>query len=198
MRYLALTLVFLSLNTFADFLAVDSVVPNFKAKDIKGTEVELSKYKGKWVVLEWFNKGCPFVKKHYNSNNMQNLQKKYAEKGVVWITLVSSAEGEQGFENDQDALKTAKDWNATPAHIIREPSGTIGKSFYAQVTPHMYIISPEQKLVYQGAIDDNKSANPEDVKTAKNFVSVALDEAMSGKAVTVKRTRPYGCGVKYK
>lgn len=195
---LLLCLALLSFNIFADNLPVDSIAPGFKIKDINGSEVSLDQYKGKWVILEWFNKGCPFVKKHYESNNMQTLQKKYMDKGVVWIAIISSSERKQGYESDTDTAKTAKDWNSHPTHIIRDVDGKIGRSYIAKTTPHMYIVSPDQKIVYQGAIDDNNSSNPEDIKTSKNYVTMALDEGLAGKNIIVKKSKPYGCSVKYK
>lgn len=192
-----LTCLFSLTLTYANNLPVDSKAPDFKLMDIQGREVQLEKLKGKWVVLEWFNKGCPFVKKHYDSNNMQSLQKKYIDKGVTWITIISSAEGKQGYESDRETAETAKTLKASPTHILRDTDGKIGKAFIAKTTPHMFIISPEQKIVYQGAIDDNSSSDPADIPTSKNYLSSALDEALQGKSVTVKKSKPYGCSVKY-
>lgn len=183
--------------THANNLPVDSKAPDFKLMDVQGKEVHLEKLKGKWVVLEWFNKGCPFVKKHYDSNNMQALQKKYIDKGVTWITIISSAEGKQGYESDKETIETANALKASPTHILRDTDGKIGQAYMAKTTPHMFVIAPDQKIVYQGAIDDNSSSDPADIPNSKNYLSSALDEALQGKNVTVKKSKPYGCSVKY-
>lgn len=188
---------FFSLSAFANEIAVDGDAINFKIKDVAGAEVELKNFKGNWVVLEWFNKGCPFVQKHYKTENMQKLQDTYTKKGVKWVTIISSAEGKQGYESDADSLKTKEELKAHPTHIIRDTDGKIGLSYGAKTTPHMYIISPDQKVVYQGAIDDIATADLEDVKKAKNLVAKALDEALSKKPISVKKSKSYGCSVKY-
>lgn len=186
-----------SLSAFANEIAVDGDAINFKIKDVAGAEIELKNFKGNWVVLEWFNKGCPFVQKHYKTENMQKLQDTYTKKGVKWITIISSAEGKQGYESDADSLKTKEELKAHPTHIIRDTDGKIGQNYGAKTTPHMYIISPDQKVVYQGAIDDIASAELEDVKKAKNLVAEALDAALSKKPILVKKSKSYGCSIKY-
>jgi hypothetical protein len=148
-------------------------------------------------VLEWLNHGCPFVKKHYSSGNMQSLQKKYGEKGVVWLSVVSSAPGKQGYNLPDDANALSTEMKAAPAAVLLDPTGEVGKLYDARTTPHMFVINPEGVIIYNGAIDDKRSTDVEDISTSKNYVAAALDEAMSGKPVTVAATQPYGCSVKY-
>lgn len=171
--------------------------PNFTLKESNGNDVSLSQFQGKYVVLEWLNHNCPFVMKHYNSGNMQNLQKTYTGKGVVWLSVISSAMGHEGYYEaaDVNRLNTEKKGSATA--ILLDAAGTAGKLYGAQTTPHMFVIDPKGTLVYQGAIDDIRSTNPDDVAKAKNYVSAALDEVMAGKSVSVPSTKSYGCSVKY-
>ena len=171
--------------------------PNFTLTDTNGQKHSLADYKGKFVVLEWFNPDCPFVKKHYNSGNMPNLQKQYTSKGVVWLSINSSAPGKQGSYTPQGFNQFVKDKGASPTEVLLDTDGKIGRLYNAQTTPSMYVIDPKGILVYQGAIDDTPSADAADVKTAKNYVSAALDEAMNGKPVAVSTTKSYGCSVKY-
>ncbi len=172
--------------------------PDFSVTDAAGKVHTLADYKGQWLVLEWFNKDCPFVKKHYGSNNMQGLQQKYTEKGVKWLTIISSAEGKQGYLTAEQALKEAESHKlAASAPFLLDPSGTLGRAYDAKTTPHMYIINPEGVLVYAGAIDDNSSANPAVIPESKNYVAAALDEVLAGKPVTVASSQPYGCTIKY-
>ena len=179
-------------------VAPKSQAPDFKLKDTDGKEHSLSEFKGKWVVLEWFNKDCPFVKKHYGSSNMQNLQKTYTDKGVVWLTINSSAIGKQGYENSSDAKKTNQDLKSNHSFYLDDSEGVVGKLYGAKTTPHMFVISPEMQVMYTGAIDNNDSPDPAVIKTSKNYVALALDSAMNKKAVAVAHAKPYGCGVKYK
>lgn len=171
--------------------------PDFTVTDSDGKAQTLSSYKGKYVVLEWFNEGCPFVKKHYESNNMQTLQKEALGKGVVWLSVISSAEGKQGYSTPAEANATRKRWNVAATATLLDTKSEAGKLYEAKTTPHLFVINPEGKIVYMGAIDDKSSSDPADVKTAKNYVKAALDEAMSGKSVTTASTTPYGCSVKY-
>ncbi len=169
--------------------------PDFTLQDQNGKPVKLSDAKGKVVVLEWFNEGCPFVKKHYGSKNMQGLQKKYAKKGVVWYSIVTGKPGKEGYltpEEAQDRLKTMGS-----KAILRDESGDVGRSYSAKTTPHMLVVGKKGELLYMGGIDDNASSNHEDIKGAKNFVAAALDETLAGKAVSTPSSRPYGCSVKY-
>jgi peroxiredoxin len=186
-----------SLNVAMAEVKPGMAAPDFILKDMTGADRKLSDFKGKFVVLEWFNKDCPYVKKHYSSNNMQDLQKKYTGKGVVWLSMYSSSKGKQGYEEPAEALKTIKDLKASSTHQLSDASGKVGTMYGAKTTPHMYIINPEQKVIYVGAIDDNSSSDSKDIPKSKNYVSTALDLAMSGKPVEVQNTKPYGCGVKY-
>lgn len=171
--------------------------PDFTLVDSYGKEHKLSDLRGKFVVLEWLNHGCPFVKKHYDSKNMQNLQKQYTGKGVVWLSIISSAPGKQGYSTGDEANQTVKEMGAAPTAVLFDSDGTVGKAYSARTTPHMFVINPEGTLLYNGAIDDIRSTEVDDVAKAKNYVAAALDEAMAGKPVTVGSTQPYGCGVKY-
>lgn len=176
---------------------VGKQAPDFTLPDSNAIKQTLSKYKGKFVVLEWLNHGCPFVVKHYQSGNMQKLQKKYTKKGVVWLSIVSSAPGRQGHCDGKKANAMSKQKKAHPTAVLLDPSGNVGRLYGARTTPHMFGITPKGVIFYEGAIDSIRSANPADTKKAKNYVSMALDQAMAGKPVKVKKTRPYGCSVKY-
>jgi peroxiredoxin len=172
--------------------------PDFTLPDSSGKSHSLSDYEGKIVVLEWLNHGCPFVKKHYNSGNMQALQKAYTEKGVIWFSIISSAPGKQGYCTPEQASEITKEKNAAPTAVLLDPEGSVGRLYGAKTTPHMFIISKEGKLVYNGGIDDIRSTDVEDVAKAKNYVQEALDELLAGKEVPDKTSQPYGCSVKYK
>lgn len=171
--------------------------PDFKAVDIQGKPQNLADLKGKYVVLEWFNSECPFVRKHYVSGNLPTLQKKYTDKGVVWLA-VNSTNPSHGDYRDAKASQTIlRDWKGVPSALLLDSDGSIGRAYGAKTTPHMYVIDPKGTLVYAGGIDDKRSTNPEDVKTARNYVAAALDEALAGKPVTTASATPYGCSVKY-
>ncbi len=172
--------------------------PAFELKDTSGKTVKLSDFKGKHVVLEWTNPGCPFVQKHYGAQNMQLLQKDYTAKDVVWLSVNSTAKS-AGDYLEPSALnaKLVKEWSATPTAVLMDESGTAGRAYGAKTTPHMYVIDPAGKLVYAGGIDDKRTANPADIKTAKNFVKAALSESLAGKPVSTPTATPYGCSVKY-
>ncbi len=172
--------------------------PNFTLKDSKGTSHSLSDFRGKYVVLEWINFGCPFVKKHYDGKNMQKIQKFYTGKDVVWLAICSSAEGKQGHMTTDEINDKLKDYGFAGTAYLIDEDGTVGKQYKAKTTPHMYIIDPEGKLVYVGAIDSIRSTDPEDCDKADNYVKNALEEALHGKEITEKSTTPYGCSVKYK
>ena len=174
-----------------------STAPEFKGVDSNGVEHSLSEYRGKFVVLEWANQGCPYEQKHYLSGNMESLQKQWTGKGVVWLSIISSAPGQQGYVTpaaENDYLKTMK---ASPTAALLDPQGTIGHLYDAKTTPHMFVIDPAGKIVYQGALDDKPTPDPSSLKGADNYVSDALTAAMAGKPVAVAATRPYGCSVKY-
>lgn len=171
--------------------------PDFTATDSHGQTHKLSQYAGKYVVLEWHNRGCPYTQKHYNSGNMQRLQKEWTSKGVIWLTVISSAPGKQGYVTADEENAYLKEINAAPTAVLLDPTGTLGRAYDAKTTPHMYIINPQGVLIYNGAIDDRPTSDVSDVTGAKNYVSLALGEALSGKGVSEPTTRPYGCSVKY-
>lgn len=176
---------------------IGKMAPAIIAKDTNGKDVDLSAYKGKIVVLEWTNNGCPFVKKHYGSKNMQSVQKDLTDKGVVWISVISSAPGKEGHVDAEGANKIVMDAGATPTHTILDPDGKIGKAYGAKTTPHMFVIGVDGNVAYMGAIDDNGSADPATVTGAKNYVRAAVDSLVAGMPVETAQTQPYGCGVKY-
>ena len=199
-----LTILFLTVGLMvgifaSSFAQVENgkAAPSFTLKDSNGSDVSLSQFQGKYVVLEWLNYDCPFVKKHYGSGNMQNLQKAYTGKGVAWFSIMSSAPGNEGYFEAAEVNRLNAEKKGSPTAILFDSTGTVGKLYGAQTTPHMYIIDPKGILVYQGAIDDIRSTNPDDVAKAKNYVSAALDEAMAGKPVSMPSTKSYGCSIKY-
>lgn len=192
-----LALLFVSGLAFAD-ATVDKPAPDFKVKDALGKEHSLKDSAGKWLVLEWYNRDCPYVKKHYESGNMQKIQKTYTGKGVNWLTVISSAPGKQGHFTPEEAIANAKKFAANANAVLIDDSGAMGKAYGAKTTPHMYIIDPKGTLVYAGAIDDNDSASPKVIEKSKNYVVAALDAGLAGKAVETKTSKPYGCSVKYK
>lgn len=171
--------------------------PDFSSVTASEKLFSLADQKGKIVVLEWTNKDCPFVKKHYSGGNMQALQKAAAADDVVWVTVVSSAPGKQGHVSAEEALAHAKEVGASPTHIIRDELGMIGKLYKARTTPTMVVIDEEGNIAYQGAIDSNSSADPDDVEGATNYVTAALASLKSGAAINTPETQSYGCGVKY-
>lgn len=171
--------------------------PDFTATDSNGRTHKLSDLKGKTVVLEWTNDGCPYVRKHYGSGNMQALQREAAEGGIVWLTVISSAKGEQGYVDGAGANRLTADRKAAPAAVLLDPAGTIGRAYGAKSTPHMYVIDKAGRLVYNGAIDDKPTSNTADIKGARNYVKEALAAVAEGKPVAIASTRAYGCTVKY-
>jgi peroxiredoxin len=179
------------------FAPAGQPAPGFTAIDLGGKPVNLADYKGRTVVLEWHNFGCPFVQKHYRSGNMQALQKKYGSD-VVWLAVNSTNKSSSDYTEPGKLSAQLQGFNAAPAHYLMDDPGTVGMAYGAKTTPHMYIIDPAGKVVYNGAIDDKRSTNVEDVKTAKNYVVAALDEMKAGKPVSVATTTPYGCTVKYR
>jgi len=178
-------------------VSVGAAAPTFDAVDSHGKSVKLDDYKGKYVVLEWSNFGCPYVQKHYNSGNMQSLQKKYTQKGVVWLTIFSSSEGNQGYYPASELNKLAAEKKMS-SKLVPDPDGAIGKLYGAKNTPTMFIIDPNGHIAYMGGIDDKATPDPADIATSKNYVAAALDEALAGKTITTTVSRPYGCGIKYK
>ena len=199
------SLIAIAVTAFAatTLLAVDSppvgsAAPDFSLTDAKGKTHALSEYKGKYVVLEWFNPECPFVKKHYGPGNMQKLQEDYTSKGVVWLTIDSSAPGTEGNLSPEQAQKTMSSWKTHQTALLLDPEGKAGRAYGAKNTPHMFVINPEGKVIYEGAIDSKPTPNPSDIQNSTNYVKVALDESMAGKPVSNANTKPYGCSVKYK
>jgi len=184
-------------TAWAQTAAVGQAAPAFELVDTQGKAVKLSDFKGKHVVLEWTNPGCPFVVKHYGSQNMQGLQKEAAAKNVVWLSINSTAPGHSDYRAPPSLATQYKDWGAAAAAMLMDDSGKVGRAYGARTTPHMYVIDPQGVLVYAGGIDDKRSANPEDVKTAKNFVRAALADSLTGKPVATPTATPYGCSVKY-
>lgn len=172
--------------------------PDFTLVDSHGTKHTLSGLKGKVVVLEWVNYECPFVGKHYGSGNMQQLQKTYTGKGVVWLSINSSAEGNQGWFAPDRINALIKETAATPTAYLIDADGRVGRAYGAKTTPHMFVVDAKGSVVYAGGIDDTPSTDQADIKTAKNFVRAALDEALAGKPVTTASSAPYGCSVKYR
>jgi peroxiredoxin len=177
---------------------VGDPAPDFRAKDSNDKTHHLAEYKGKYVVLEWHNQGCPYTRKHYESGNMQRLQREWTSKGVAWFTVISSAPGTQGYVNAREENEYVKKMKATPTAVLLDPDGSLGHLYAAKTTPHMYVIDPNGVLIYDGAIDDHPTPDQSDISKSKNYVSAALQEAMSGKRVSDPATRPYGCSVKYK
>ena len=171
--------------------------PAFTVKNVKGEEVSLAKQKGKVVVLEWVNYECPFVKKHYGSGNIPKLQEKYTGKDVVWITVNSAAEGEQGYLAASDLADRSKKEGNKATEIVLDTDGTVGKAYGAKTTPELVVIDKEGKIAYQGAIDSKATTEVGDIETADSYISMALDSVLAGKTVDKAKTKPYGCGVKY-
>jgi peroxiredoxin len=188
------TLIALSLGWAA---RLGEAAPDFTATDTNGEVHKLSEYQGKFVVLEWTNRGCPYTQKHYNSGNMQRLQREWTGRGVVWLTVISSAPGKQGYVTASEENAYLKQANAAPTAVLLDPAGTLGHLYDAKTTPHIFVINPKGSLIYKGAIDDRPTTDVSDVNGAKNYVSLALEEASSGKPVGTPTSRPYGCSVKY-
>jgi len=176
---------------------VGAAAPAFMGTDSNGKTESLDQFKGKYVVLEWHNQGCPYTAKHYTSGNMQSLQKEWTAKGVTWFTVISSAPGQQGYMTASAENAYVKKVGAEPTAVLLDPQGKIGHLYDAKTTPQMVVIDPAGKVIYDGAIDDRPTPDVNDIKGAKNYVSDALMAAMAGKPVATPYTRPYGCSVKY-
>ena len=172
-------------------------MPAFELVDAKGRVVKLSDFKGRHVVLEWTNPGCPFVLKHYGAQNMQGLQKEAKAKDVVWLSISSTAPGHADYLAPGALAAQYQVWGASPTALLLDDSGKVGRTYGARTTPHMYVIDPKGVVVYAGGIDDKRSASTEDLKTAKNYVRAALGESLAGKAVSTPSAAPYGCSIKY-
>lgn len=193
--------IFLSLFVASQMALAEAVpgkpAPAFEANAADGKTHKLSDFSGKWVVLEWYNKDCPYVKKHYGSNNMQTLQKAYTGKGVVWLSVNSSALGKEGYTDAAEAMRVAKEAKSNATAVLLDPTGVIGKAYGSKTTPHMFIVDPKGTVVYAGAIDDNNSSDPGVIAKSKNYITAALDAALAGKKIETTSTKPYGCGTKY-
>ena len=177
---------------------VGQPAPAFTLNDVDGKPHSLAADQGKIVVLEWFNYDCPFTRKHYDSGNMQALQKKYTGKEIVWLSINSSAPGKQGNYPADKMKQLAAARGAAPTAVLLDPDGAVGMSYGAKTTPHMFVVDRAGVLVYDGAIDDRPSTDQADVQGARNYVALALDELLAGKPVSTASTTPYGCSVKYK
>jgi peroxiredoxin len=177
--------------------AIGQPAPAFTARDGDGKTRSLSEFKGKTVVLEWTNAGCPYVQKHYESGNMQGLQKAAAKDGVVWLTLISSAPGKQGYVSPAEAKTWKSATGAGSTALLLDPAGQVGHAYEAKTTPHMYVVNGAGKLVYMGGVDDKPTADPASLKGAKNYVSAALSDVKAGRPVATAVSKPYGCTIKY-
>ncbi len=197
-RFAQALVLFLMLCTLpARAVTLGQPAPDFTLPDVAGKSVALSALKGRYVVLEWVNPECPYVQKHYNSANMPGLQKDFAAKNVVWLTINSTNASHSEFKSPEQMAAWMKEKGAAPAATLIDRDSKVGRLYGARTTPHMYIIDPNGVLIYVGAIDDKRSTAVEDVKTSKNYVRAALDEALAGKPVSTTSTSPYGCSVKY-
>jgi peroxiredoxin len=188
---------FILLAATAYALRPGDAAPDFHGSDSNGNSQTLAQYRGKFVVLEWANQGCPYEQKHYKSGNMERLQREWTARGVVWLSVISSAPGEQGYVTPPEENDYLRTMHAAPTAAVLDPTGVIGRLYGAKTTPHMFVIDPQGKLVYEGALDDQPTPDPASLKIAHNYVSEALEDAMAGKPVPIPVTRPYGCNVKY-
>jgi peroxiredoxin len=195
--FLLAALVLAPLCVAAQGVKVGAPAPVFTATDSRGQTQSLSQYRGKYVVLEWHNQGCPFTRKHYVSGNMQNLQKEWTAKGVAWFTVISSAPGKEGYVTAQEENAYLAQVNAAPTGVLLDSDGKVGHLYSAKTTPDMFVIDPQGNVIYAGAIDNKPTTEPEDIRVADNYVSDALTAAMAGKPVSTPYTRSYGCSVKY-
>ncbi len=184
--------------TGAAALKIGAPAPGFTAQGSDGKTYALADYKGKFVVLQWYNRDCPFTRKFYDRHDMPTLQGKYGRKGVAWFEVISSASGTQGYLSAADAQANRAREGSKALATLLDPDGVIGRLYSAKTTPHVFVIDPKGVLIYNGAIDDHASADPADIPKSKNYVAAALNEAMAGKPVTTSLTRPYGCSVKYR
>jgi peroxiredoxin len=189
----------ISAVTFAAHAAVapGQPAPEFRLTDIDGKPRKLSDYRGKYVVLEWFNSECPFVQKHYESGNMQVLQTKFTGQGVVWLGINSTSPKHSNYRDPARSQAILKEWKSSPTAFLLDPDGKVGQQYGARTTPHMYVIDPKGTLVYVGGIDDKPSVSARDIPGAKNYVAAALDEALAGRTIGTPSATPYGCSVKY-
>jgi glutathione peroxidase-family protein len=196
-KFVILFIIFISSLVVAQQAKLNESAPDFKLTDSNGNEHSLSDFKGKIVVLEWINFDCPFVKKHYDSKNMQSLQEKYTAKDVVWLAICSSSEGKQGNFSVEEINKRSQNHDAKFTAYLIDEDGKVGKMYGAKTTPHMYILDKSGMLVYAGGIDDKATTDVDDIEDSKNYVSLALDELLKGSKVSIQNSTPYGCSVKY-
>jgi len=196
--FMAASIAVITPATAAQSARVGSPAPQFTAPDSAGRMQTLAQYRGKYVVLEWHNQGCPYTRKHYSSGNMQELQKMWTSKGVAWFTVISSAPGQQGYVTASEENDYLSKMHASPTAALLDPDGQIGRLYGAKTTPEMYIIDPQGKLIYEGAIDNRPTPEASDIKGAENYVSEALTSAMAGKPISQAYTHSYGCSVKYR
>jgi peroxiredoxin len=194
---LALTTIGSGALCAAEAPKVGAPAPAFSLPASNGKTISLGDFRGKYVVLEWFNPGCPFVQKHYKSDNMQQLQNQFTGKDVVWLTIDSSAPGKQGSLTPAEANKQIAEWKMKSTALLLDPEGKVGHEYAATNTPHMFVINPEGNLIYEGAIDSKASTDPADIQGSTNYVKAALEEAMAGKPVANAKTKAYGCSIKY-
>lgn len=192
-----LVFTFFVANSNAAKLSTGSPAPDFDYTDVQAVSGKLSELKGKYVIIEWFNHGCPFVAKHYNTEKMQELQNKFTGKGVVWIAVNSTSDAHGDYKNTEETKAEAQKFGTTASHIVIDESGDIGKLYGAKTTPHIFIVDPEGVLVYQGAADSIKSTENTDIAKATNYIDVSMTEALTPKEISNPETKPYGCSVKY-
>lgn len=190
-------LVSLSFSLSFAGISIGNKAPDFSLKSASGKEIRLTSFKGKTVVLEWLNHGCPFVKKHYGSSNMQTLQKRFTEQGVIWLSIISSAKGKQGYSTPDKALQDKNSKKSLATYVLLDTEGEVGRLYGAKVTPHMFIINKKGELVYNGAIDSVASTDQSDIKNAKPLFADALSAILENREVKIKESKPYGCSVKY-
>lgn len=176
---------------------VGAAAPDFQLKDATGKETLLSQFRGRIVVLEWFNPNCPFVKKFYSARDMQRFQKKVRDQGAVWLTINSNAEGKPGYISQEDASEAASSMGLEPTALLLDPKGTVGRMYGARTTPHLFVVNPTGTLVYAGAIDSTPSTDSGDIESATNYVLNAVDAVAKGRDFDPVSTEPYGCSVKY-
>ena len=178
--------------------SVGQLAPDFSLRDASGKTVKLSDFRGKHVVLEWTNPGCPYVRKHYDSGNMPATQKEALGKGVVWLAINSTEKSSYDYQEPVKLVSWLKERQSQPTALLMDEEGTAGRAYGARTTPHMYIVDPQGRLAYAGGIDSIPSSDPDDINKAVNYVRQGLNEALAGKSISVAATRPYGCSIKYK
>jgi AhpC/TSA family len=197
MVFISAALLFLVTPLLFSAPKIGELAPDFSATASNGKTYHLADFRGKFVVLEWHNNGCPYTRKHYESGNMQRLQKEWTAKGVVWFTVISSAPGTQGFMTADAENAYMGKMNAAPTAALLDASGDLGHLYDAKTTPQIVIINPQGVMIYDGAIDDHATSDASDIPNSKNYVQEALTSAMAGRPLTMSATRPYGCSVKY-